>query len=83
VAEPPWKCSRAIAGNSAAGMPKIIALVSTASMPPTTLLCLTYLSPFAMDRNPGRVPSACLVGGSGLMNHNVSPNTARQKVSMP
>jgi hypothetical protein len=41
VAEPPWKCSRASAGNSADGIPKIIALVSTASMPPTTALCLT------------------------------------------
>jgi hypothetical protein len=38
VADPPWKCSRAIAGNSAAGIPKIIALVSTASIPPTTPL---------------------------------------------
>ena len=41
VAEPPWKCWLARAGNSAAGIPKIIALVSISSMPPSTPLCQT------------------------------------------
>ncbi len=36
VDEPPWKWSRARAGNRAVGMPKIIALVSMSSIPPRT-----------------------------------------------
>jgi hypothetical protein len=41
VAEPPWKCLAARAGNSPAGIPKIIALVSMSSMLPSTRLCRT------------------------------------------
>ena len=62
-------------------MPKIIALVSTASMPPTTLLWVTYLNPSAIDRNPGLAPSEA--GGSGRMKNTVRPKMARHAVSMP
>ncbi len=71
VADPPWKCSCARAGNSADGIPNNMALVSTASIPPTTGLCLTCRSPSAIERSPGR--RARTVGGSGLMNHAVTP----------
>ncbi len=83
VADPPPKCSRAIAGNSAAGIPKIIALVSTASMPPTTRFVMTYRRPSAIDLNPGLGLPGSVAGGSGLMNQSVSPNKARQAVSIP
>jgi len=41
VAEPPWKCLAARAGNSPAGIPNSIALVSISSMPASTRSCRT------------------------------------------
>ena len=66
VAEPPWKCLVASAGNSPAGMPNSIALVSISSMPPSTPSCRTCRKPSASERNPGRCTRT--VGGSGRTN---------------
>ena len=81
VAGPPWKCSVAMAGNSACGIPKIIALVSISSMPPSTPLCRTKRKPSASGRSPGR--SARTVGGSGRRNSSAMPNATKHAVSTP
>ncbi len=81
VAGPPWKCSLASAGNSPAGMPKIIALVSISSMPPMTPLRRTKRNPSASERSPGRWEPGD--GGSGRTNRRARPNTAKPSASRP
>ena len=83
VADPPWKCWAASAGNSAVGMPKIIALVSTRSMPPTTGLCRTNFRPWARARSPRPGRSSWLAGGSGRTTSMASPNAANAAASIP
>ena len=80
VAGPPWKCSLASAGNSPAGIPKIIALVSISSIPPMTPLRRTYLNPSASACSPGRWPPGA--GGSGRMKCTATPKTAKPTASM-
>jgi len=81
VAEPPWKCLVASAGNSPAGMPNSIALVSISSMPPSTPSCRTYRKPSASERNPGRCTRT--VGGSGRTNSSASPASTKHAASAP
>lgn len=81
VAEPPWKCLVASAGNSPAGMPNSIALVSISSMPPSTPSCRTCRKPSASERNPGRCTRT--VGGSGRTNSSAVVASTKHPASTP